>query len=316
MVREAFADILGQSTAVDLLCQAILDQRIAPAYLFSGPVGVGRRKTALRFAECLLSSDGASPVSNLRRRIETQNHPDLLWVEPTYLHKGKPITVAEAEALDVKRKSPPQIRLEQIRGIIQFLARPPLEAARSSVIIEGAETMAEPAANGLLKTLEEPGNATVILLAAEGHQLLSTIVSRCQTIPFRRLSQSVLTTILQPTDYAELLQQPSLLAMAQGSPGQAIATYQHCQTIAPELIDALQQPPSTLRTALELARRISKELNTESQLWLVSYLQQLSWHHQQSSRALEVLERAHFQLRRFVQPRLVWEVTLMSLIEA
>jgi DNA polymerase-3 subunit delta' len=313
MVRQTFEDLLGQETAVDLLCQAIAQQRIAPAYLFAGPSGIGRRLAALRFAECLLGS-ASRPQGVLRRRIEEHNHPDLFWVEPTYLHKGKPVTAAEAIELDLKRKSPPQIRLEQIRDIARFLSRPTLEADRAVVILEGAETMMESPANGLLKTLEEPGKATLILLATDSANLLPTIVSRCQTIPFRRLSQETMVEILQRTGHGEILQQPDTLAMAQGSPGQAIAAWEQLQSFPSDLLSALQRPIHTLREALELARRVSKEIDTESQLWLVEYLQQASWQAQRSPAVLGALEKARMHLRRYVQPRLVWEVTLMSFL--
>ncbi|MBE7380735.1 MAG: DNA polymerase III subunit delta' [Leptolyngbya sp. SIO1E4] len=313
MVRDTFTGLLGQDTAVDLLCQAIAQQRIAPAYLFAGPAGVGRRLAALRFAEPLLGALTAD-ITVLRRRIETRNHPDLLWVEPTYLHQGKPITLAAAEELGVRRKSPPQIRLVQVREITHFLARPPLESPRAVVIIEGAETMAEAAANGLLKTLEEPGQASLILLAPDSAALLPTLVSRCQQIPFRRLSQERMAAVLTAAGYPEVLQQPDILAMAQGSPGQAIAAWQQLQTLPEELIGALQQPPQSLRQALDLARRVSKELDTEAQLWLVDYLQQYYWQHLRSPALVTALESARSHLRRFVQPRLVWEVTLMALV--
>ena len=301
--------------AVDLLCQAIAKQRIAPAYLFAGPTGIGRRLAALRLAECLLGGPSQTQAI-LRRRIEARNHPDLMWVEPTYLHKGKPVTAAEAAELEIKRKSPPQIRLEQIRDIARFLSRPTLEAPRAVVIIEGTETMAESPANGLLKTLEEPGHATVILLATDSASLLSTIVSRCQTIQFRRLAQETMTTILRRAGHSEILQQPDVLAMAQGSPGQAIAAWEQLQALPTDLLVALKQPPHHLRDALELARRVSQEIDTESQLWLVEYLQQVSWQTQQSPTIIAALEKARFYLRRFVQPRLIWEVTLMSFLEA
>jgi DNA polymerase-3 subunit delta' len=314
MVRNPFADLLGQETAVDLLRQAMAQERIAPAYLFVGPAGVGRQLAATRWAECLLDTPQQSP-EGLRRRIADRNHPDLAWIEPTYLYKGKPVTTGEAEELDLKRKSPPQIRLEQIRDIKRFLARPTLEADLAVVVIEGAETMAESPANGLLKTLEEPGQATLILLATDSANLLPTIVSRCQMIPFRRLSPETMAIILQQAGYADILQQPDLLAMAQGSPGHAIAAWEQLQALPTDLLEALQQPPRTLRDALELARRVSKEIDTESQLWLVEYLQQVSWQAQRSPAMLQTLETARRHLRRFVQPRLVWEVTLMSFLE-
>lgn len=313
MVLETFAGLLGQETAVELLCQAIAQRRIAPAYLFAGPPGVGRKLAALCFAEQLLRTETAD-ITVLRRRIEARNHPDFLWVEPTYLHQGKLVTVAEAQELGVRRKSAPQIRLAQIRGITQFLARPPLESLRAVVVIEGAETMAEAAANGLLKTLEEPGQASLILLSPDSSALLSTLVSRCQHIPFRRLSHAIMAAVLNQADQAEILQQPDILAMAQGSPGQAIAAWQQRQALPEELLMALQTPPPNLRQALELARWISKELDTETQLWLIDYLQHYYWQTQRSPTLLTSLEKARTHLQRFVQPRLVWEVTLMALV--
>lgn len=308
-----FSDLLGQDMAVELLCQAISRQRLAPAYLFVGPEGVGRRLAALRFAECLLSH-GAGADRMVRRRILTHNHPDCLRVEPTYLHQGRPVTVAEAEELGVRRKSPPQIRLSQIRDVTQFLGRPTLESPRAVVIIEGAETMAEAAANGLLKTLEEPGNASLILLATSSAGLLPTIVSRCQLVPFRRLPQTLMATILDQAGYPQIFQQPEILRMAQGSPGQAIAAWNQLQALSEELLSALRQPPTTVRFALDLAHRISQELDTETQLWLVDYLQHHYWQIQGSPSLLTTLEQARIYLKRFVQPRLVWEVTLMALI--
>jgi len=313
MVREAFVELLGQATAVELLSQAIAMQRLAPAYLFAGPTGVGRRLAALCFAQQLLTTDRTDP-NVLRRRIEARNHPDLLWVEPTYLHQGKPITVAEAEELGVRRKSPPQIRLEQVREIARFLGRPTLESPRAVVIIEGSETMAEAAANGLLKTLEEPGSATLVLLATDAAALLATIVSRCQHIPFRRLPSDVMATVLTRTGHGEILQQSDVLAMAQGSPGQAIAAWEQIQSLPADLLAALKQTPRSLRQALDLARQVSKALDTESQLWLLDYLQQTYWQDQRSPAVLTALEAARTYLRRFVQPRLVWEVTLMALL--
>lgn len=314
-----FTGLLGQDIALSLLTQAVNQQRLAPAYLFCGPSGVGKAAVARQFAAQLLSAErpdtelGLSP--SLHRRIQQRNHPDLLWVEPTYLHQGRPVTVAEAAELGVRRKSPPQIRLEQVRDITRFLNRPPLESPRSVVVIEGAETMAEAAANGLLKTLEEPGQATIILLAPSPAVLLPTLVSRCQCIPFRRLSTELMTTVLTAQGQGDLLNHPVILALAQGSPGQAIATWQQWQSLPSELINAVSEPPQTLKSALTLAQQLTKALDPEAQLWLVDYLQQLYWQRQTPAATLHALEQARWHLRRFVQPRLVWEVTLMAMVQ-
>ncbi|MBE9135889.1 DNA polymerase III subunit delta' [Nodosilinea sp. LEGE 07088] len=308
---------MGQDTAVALLCRAVDHQRVAPAYLFAGPHGIGRRLAAERFAEILFAPDPTTLSTVLARRIAQRNHPDLLWVEPTYLHQGKLIGASQAAEAGLTRKSPPQTRLEQVRQIAQFLSRPPLEAPRAVVVIEAAETMAEGAANALLKTLEEPGKATIVLLAPGPQSLLPTLVSRCQTIPFQRLNGADMMTVLHQMGQADILEQPQVLAMAQGSPGGAIAAYQQLQNIPDELLTALHQPPRSLREALEQGRQVAKTLDTEAQLWLLDYLLNWYWQHHptESPRWLPQLEAAKGYLRRFVQPRLVWEVMLMSLVK-
>ena len=101
MVSVSFDRLVGQETAIALLNRAVAQERIAPAYLFAGPDGVGRRLAAEQLVE-LLFSQSPSPARSedtdtLRRRIHQRNHPDLLWVEPTYLHQGNLLTVAEAQ---------------------------------------------------------------------------------------------------------------------------------------------------------------------------------------------------------------------------
>ena len=306
----AFNSLIGQSQAVELLTQAIAQDRIAPAYLFAGSAGVGKRLAAEAFVELL--------VSDSRHRVAQRNHPDVLWVEPTYLHQGKRLSPVEAEAAGVKKKTPPQVRLEQVREISRFLSRPPLEADRSIVIIDQAETMAEPAANALLKTLEEPGRATLILLAPSADSLLPTLVSRCQKIPFYRLSSGAIAQVLETAGFREILSHPQVLALAQGSPGEAIAHWQKFQTVSPELLQAVTNLPKSLRETLAIARQIAKTLDSEAQLWLVDYLQQSYWQQTklsgQSALPVQLLEKARDYLLAYVQSQLVWEVTLIGMM--
>ena len=331
-----FERLVGQDRAVELLTQAVAQNRIAPAYLFAGPDGVGRSLAARCFVEQIICTfpstegkkGGVTPltevtkekIASVRKRLQLGNHPDLLWVEPTYLHNGVRLSAAEAAEKGVKRKAPPQIRLEQVREIAQFLSRPPLESLRSLVVIEQAETMAEAAANGLLKTLEEPGKATIILIAPAVESLLPTLVSRCQRIPFYRLNSEAMKQVLIEAKHEEILQHPEVLALAGGSPGEAIASWQQLQTIPSGLLERAKQLPQTLRDALELAREIDRTLDTEAQLWLADYLQHNYWQQfiegkiQRSP--LEKLEKAKKCLRSYAQPRLVWEVTLMEMCKA
>jgi DNA polymerase-3 subunit delta' len=318
MATEFFADLVGQDRAIALLSQAVRRDRVAPAYLFAGPDGVGRRRAARCFATLLFAPSGCeAPPPGLAQRLAAGNHPDLLWVEPTYLDRGKLLTVSEAREAGFRRQGGPQIRLEQVREIGRFLGRLPLEAPRSLVILDGAETMAEGAANGLLKTLEEPGQASLILLAPSPDALLPTLVSRCARIPFRRLSGAELATVLERTGHGELAQRPELLAIAQGSPGSAIAQGEILASVPADLLDQLQMPPRSPRAALTLAKRIDHDLDGDQQLWLTGYLQQRYWHqtggHFDAIAAARLLETARQHLRNYVQPRLVWEITCLRL---
>ena len=208
---------MGQSHAVELLQQAIATERIAPAYLFAGPSGTGRALAAQCFAqELLCCGQSRNHHALVRQKVIDSNHPDFLWVQPTYLHKGRAISAAEAAEMGLKRKATPQIRLEQIRKITQFLSRPPLEAPRTVVVIEEAQTMAEAAANGLLKTLEEPGKATLILIAPSRETLLPTLISRCQHIAFYRLPQQQMIAVLRRCQAQTVLDIPNYSAWLRG----------------------------------------------------------------------------------------------------
>ncbi|MGL5035193.1 MAG: DNA polymerase III subunit delta', partial [Microcystaceae cyanobacterium] len=131
-----FHSLIGQDQAIELLRQAIAQNRIAPAYFFVGAQGVGKSLAARAFAEELLAW-GLTPSEQERakKRFFAGNHPDLLWIEPTFQHQGKLFTDKEAEAAGLKRKAPPLIRIEQVREINLFLSRPPLEAQQAVIVI-------------------------------------------------------------------------------------------------------------------------------------------------------------------------------------
>ncbi|MEA5550589.1 DNA polymerase III subunit delta' [Anabaena cylindrica UHCC 0172] len=311
-----FASLIGQKHAIELLTQSVKQNRVAPAYMFVGAEGVGRSLAAKCFIELLFSSSvEPQQIPILRNRIHQGNHPSLFWVQPTYQYQGQRLTAAEAAEKGVKRKAPPVIRLEQIREITQFLSRPPLEAPRNVVVLEQAETMAEAAANALLKTLEEPGQATLILIAPSVESVLPTLVSRCQKIPFYRLDTASVAQVLTQTGNEEILQHPEVLSLAAGSPGSAIASYQQLQTIPNELLQQLTKAPKSYRNSLELAQRIDKELDTEAQLWLIDYLQQSYWQQIHQPKIIEQLEKTRKNLLCYAQPRLVWECTFLSILQ-
>jgi DNA polymerase III subunit delta' len=316
-----FTSLIGQNQAVELLTQAVSQNRIAPGYLFVGSNGIGKSLAAKYFIELLFSAHLAEPrlIASVQNRVQQRNHPDLLWVEPTYMNQGKRLSIKEAESAGLKRKAPPQIRLEQVREIGDFLSRPPLEAARSIVVLSQAETMGEGAANGLLKTLEEPGKAALILIAPTVESLLPTLISRCQKIQFNRLNPAAMALVLQQAGFGEILSHSEVMGMAQGSPGEAIAIWQQLQSMPDDLLQKVKQLPQNLRSALALAKEIDKTLDTESQLWLIDYLQHCYWQQflagKISRSPLEPLEKARQYLLNYVQPRLVWECTLMGICQ-
>ena len=116
-----FKNIYGQDLAIEILKSAISKEHISPAYLFSGPEGVGRRKTAKIFIQSILDKNQSK--ASTKRKIESNNHPDLLWIEPSYIVQGKSISQKKARLESISIKSPPQIRLNQIKEIIEFLGK-------------------------------------------------------------------------------------------------------------------------------------------------------------------------------------------------
>jgi DNA polymerase-3 subunit delta' len=342
--------IVGQEMAARLLVAALEKGRVTSSYCFLGPQGVGRKLMARWFAQALLcESSSGIPCGKCShcRWLLAGNHPDLHWVSPTYLHQGRLIAADSPEAQTLQRRSPPQIRLEQVQGVSRFCARKPIRAQRKGsaplkdsvpltrkdsvpltrsgavVVLEGAETLAESAANALLKTLEEPGPAHIILIAPQAASLLPTLLSRCQMVPFRRLSPEEVDRVLSGLGCPDLAGIPrsELIALAQGSPGLALLAHQHLQQIPPSLLEELKRWPwhSSLQQALELGRAVAS-LELPAQLWLIDYLQQHFW--AQGSRqpfapgvqsAIRQLERIRQHLLQLVQPRLCWEVNLASI---
>jgi DNA polymerase III subunit delta' len=154
----SFETLLEQDEAKRLLNAALPDEP-AHAYLFHGPAGVGKRIAALAFAGELLGD---------RERVERRAHPDLYVLEPL----GD------------------QIRIDEIRELRRDLHMRPFETERRVYLVFGAHLLNAEAADALLKDLEEPPPYAVVVLVADAlGPLPETIRSRCQLIPFRRLSE-------------------------------------------------------------------------------------------------------------------------------
>ena len=154
---EPFAAVPEQVEAKRLLASALAEGP-AHAYLLHGPRGVGKTTAALAFAGVLLDDP---------RRVTARTHPDLVVLE------------ALGE----------MIRIDRIRALHHDLHMRPFEGSRRVYVVLDAHALNDDAADALLKDLEEPpAYATIILVADELGPLPETIRSRCQLVPFRRLS--------------------------------------------------------------------------------------------------------------------------------
>jgi len=312
-----FKNIYGQDLAIQILSSSISKEHICPAYLFSGPEGVGRKKAAKVFIKTII--DKNFHREGTQRKIESNNHPDLLWIEPSYLIQGKSVSQKKAKLEGISMKSPALIRLNQIKEIIEFLGKKPLESERSIVIIEDIEKMNESASNALLKTLEEPNTGLFILITQRPEKLLSTIRSRCQIVPFTRLNDNEVNKIIQNSEVIQEMEDiPSeqikdLMVFSDGSPGRYIKNIQYWLEISSTLKQNIEIKLTNKIELLKLAKNITDELNIEQQLWLINFQQNSIWEKENDSNMVEKLEELRKQLLTFVQPRLAWEVTLLEI---
>ncbi len=152
-------DGLPEQAEAKRLLEAALAEGVAHAYLLHGPAGTGKRRAALAFAGAVLGD---------AHRVANGTHPDLYLLEP----------IGE------------MIRIDEIRGLRHDLHMRPFEASHRVYVIDSAHLLNEDAADALLKDLEEPPPyALIVLVADELGPLPATIRSRCQLVPFRRLSE-------------------------------------------------------------------------------------------------------------------------------
>ena len=192
-----FEQILGHERQKNILRRALTGGRLAHAYLFAGPEGVGKRLMALAVARILFCAEGTGCGECAAcRKLDHRNHPDL--------------HVLEADGSSIK--------IEQIRAIQRDLSLRPCEGSRKVCLIEAADLMTIAAANALLKTLEEPrGDTLLILLTSHPQRLLETIRSRCQLLHFARQPQELIRATLQTQLGVDDAEAHVLAALSEGS---------------------------------------------------------------------------------------------------
>ncbi|CAN5163617.1 hypothetical protein BH11PAT4_BH11PAT4_5000 [soil metagenome] len=178
-----FSDLIGQKSAQSILQQAILKDRVAHAYLFSGPRGTGKTSTARIFARtlCCLSpvtakgSIEACGTCSACEAISQGFAPDLLEIDAAS-NRG----------------------IEEMRTLREQAQYGPIQLSRKIYIVDEVHMLTTEAFNALLKTLEEPpAHCLFILATTDIHKLPATVRSRCQLIRFERASIESITQKLE-----------------------------------------------------------------------------------------------------------------------
>lgn len=208
----SWAAIAGQPLAVRLLRQAVGGNKVAHAYLFVGPAGVGKRTVALELAKSLncqapQPDGGACDLCVSCRKISAAPviHPDVRVIAP----EGR------------------FIKTDQIRELQEEMYARPNEGRMRVAIIDGADRMNPESANRLLKLLEEPpAYAALILLTHNLSGVLPTLISRCQVVNFPPLSPEVVEGALRNSFGLDAGQARLYASLSGGSIGRAVALSQ------------------------------------------------------------------------------------------
>lgn len=171
---QTFAEVAGQEMVKAILSRAALENRVAPAYLFSGTRGVGKTTIARILAKALNceTAPTAEPCNTCEqcRKVLMGNHVDVLEIDGAS-NRG----------------------IDDARRLREAIGYAPMEGRYKVFIIDEAHMLTRDAFNALLKTLEEPPpRVTFVLATTEPHKFPVTIVSRCQHFTFTRLPEHAL----------------------------------------------------------------------------------------------------------------------------
>ena len=217
--------IIGHQHIIEQLQHTVASGRIAGAYLFVGPTGVGKETVARYFAQLIFCQQEAQPPKVCGtclacRKVDSGNHPDLQFIRP------------EGSLL----------KIGQIRELQRQVIYEPLEASRKIYILTDVDRMNPEAENCLLKTLEEPpANSVLILLTSNAQVLLPTTRSRCQILQFYPMSTQELAEILVDRFSVVPKQATSLAIAAGGSIGKALTQIENGDPLTEKVPEILRE---------------------------------------------------------------------------
>lgn len=259
--------MVGHRWAVELLSGAIAAGRVSHAYLFTGPQSIGKTTLARAFAQTLLCERENRPCGECLacRKVLHDTHPDLRIVEPGY---GSDVTKSG-------REEPKSLGIDAVRTVTTDAALSPFEGSCKVFLIPGAEAMTVEAQNALLKTLEEPPPAVVLLLCAlRAESLLPTIVSRCQVFNLRSLPAQMVSEALQKRWGVAKERADLLAALSGGRVGWAVTAGQEEKILKDreEIIEELASVPRRDRLErMKIAERWARqpeETQERLEMWL------------------------------------------------
>ena len=237
----AWTDIRGHERIEHDLRSAYRSGRLAHAYLFVGPSGIGKRRFAVELAKAILCESSTGVLAACDRcpaclQAMAGTHPDLI----------------QAERPDDKQDIP----IELIRELCANLGLKAARGERKVLILDDADDLNDASANAFLKTLEEPPPGTlIVLLATQADSQLSTVTSRCQVLNFRPLPGDAIRELL-----ADRLESPlsvdrldRVVNEARGSVAKALLLAEEkAWAIREHIIDVLGQPaPDSANLAAE-----------------------------------------------------------------
>lgn len=255
-----FDEIKGQPKAITILRKAINNKHLAQTYLFHGPDGVGKKKAAVTFAKALNCTDNADDACGHCipcRKIEEGIHPDVTLLKT---EKG-------------------EIKIGEIRDIINSMAYKPLEAKERVVIVDEAERFNISASNAFLKTLEEPPCDTIIILVSSNPDMLpQTVLSRCHRIAFSNISTSTMMGILIGKNGLTRSAAEQIANLANGSVSKALSlSSDDVQETRMDILTSLSGGNNLIGNLFDLAERYSKDekLFYEALDWTYTYFRDL-----------------------------------------
>jgi DNA polymerase III subunit delta' len=320
-----WSSVIGQSRVIAFVRAALEQRRMAHAYLFTGPRGVGKYAAALELAKVLNCEKSPSePCDKCTSCLQANNlqHPNisLIFALPVGRNEknGDPplakLSDGDLEALheqlrlksinqyhEIRIEKANNIKINSIRNIRREASMTQYKRGQRVFIILDAENMSEEASNALLKTLEEPNDhTTFILTSARPELLLPTIISRCQSVRFDFLSVRDIKDALVERCGIEPAKALAIAEMSHGSYSRAL---EFCDSKLPELQEYAVE---FLRTMLFKSRRevvlgiesISEKYRRDEVAELLQLIQ--LWLHD----AMIIRERADISLEEESQAKL------------